>query len=112
MHDNWIVATALTTAALGMVGLLFVMIFLKLPESRIDDAHTVADGATLRLRGIARSVQHRANMTIIALEQPQIIEITRFAPIEIEEGSCIIVQGKKSSYNGESQLVATKITAC
>jgi hypothetical protein len=113
MHDNWLIAVALSTSGVGMVGLLFAMVFLELPENSIPDAEASPDGAPLRLRGEVISTQQRGNITTISISQPQVIEVVLFdANISLPKDTCVVVQGKRSSYNGKPQLTATRVRRC
>ena len=106
MHDNWLVAIALCVAGLGITVLMFTLMFYELPEDSID----AADGMPLRLRGNVTGVQERGNMTIITITQPTTIDVVLFEPVNAS--GCILVQGKKSTYRGDPQIAATKITRC
>src|SRR5687768_4358488 len=112
MHDNWLIAIALCTTGLGITLLLFALIFYELPESDIAAARASADGTALRLRGEVSNIQQRGNLTIITIMQPATIDIILFENVTVEKDACIIVQGKRSSYNGNSQIAGTRISRC
>lgn len=111
MHDNWLIAISMTVASLGIVCLLFALIFLEVPESSIRVVAQELDGTPVRVKGAVKNVQYRNNMTIISLEQPATIDITLFEVVNITS-DCVIAQGRKGSYKDTAQITATKIIKC
>ena len=112
MHDNWIIATALCVSALGIIGMMFALVFLELPESALPDARAMADGTPLRVRGTVTSINTRTNITTITITQPTTLTIIIRDNVTINKNDCIIVQGKKTSYKNNAQLEAEKIESC
>lgn len=112
MHDRWIVAIALCTSAVGIAGLLGALLLMEAPEAGIADLAGHADGAPVRIRGEVRDVQQRGNITIVSVEQPAVVDVVVFDPLEGVPAGCVVVSGKKGSYGGEPQVVASRIMRC
>jgi hypothetical protein len=91
--------------------MLFALIFMELPTSSILDAQAAADGTPVRMKGTVEQVQQRGNMTIITISQPSTIEITVFEEVNITS-QCVVIQGKKGSYKGASQVTASRVERC
>lgn len=112
MHDNTLIAIALSTSSLGILMLLAAMLFLEMPVSTITDASGMADGAPIRLSGAVVKTTMVSGKTIIILTQETTIPIVIEETIELESGTCIDVEGKRSSYKDQVQVDASKISEC
>lgn len=112
MQDRTLIAISLSVAALGMAVLLFAIIIYDLPLSTIPAALGSEEGTVLRLNATVRSVQHKGNITIIAIMQPATIDVTIFQDVNLTPGQCVIIQGRKSSFRNEPQLSATRVLLC
>jgi hypothetical protein len=112
MHDRWLIAFALCMSALGIVGLLFALIFMDIPLSTIPQARQADDGVMVRITGTVSDVR-RSGIPTITISQPATIDV--ILPDEAQDvpvGSCVIVQGKKTTYKGKEQVNAARILAC
>ena len=69
-HDNWLILIAMTTAALGVVGLLFALEFLDVPITSIAKTAAMADGTPVRITGAVVGMRKAAGMMIITVTQP------------------------------------------
>lgn len=108
MHDRWIVAIALATASLGVVGLLFALIFLEVPLTPIGESQ---EGTLIRVKGEVANVRQQGNLTFITItEQVSLLVVSE--NVSVSKGDCLLVQGKKEVFRDQSQLRATKILRC
>lgn len=120
MHDRWLVAISLAVAAAGITLLLCCLVFLDLPLSTINEAQTAADGAAISVRGEVRAIRTLGeDSTIITITQPSTMDIIAPNTVQnasknptLSQGDCVIVRGKKTTYNGNAQLSASRIQRC
>ncbi|MBR9700728.1 hypothetical protein GOV11_02585 [Candidatus Woesearchaeota archaeon] len=110
MDDNWLVLVALCITGTGIAVLTAVLMLLPIPE--VDDLNNQADGTTVRIRGNLLSSEDRGSLTVLTISKPDIISAISFEKLpEIPEG-CIIISGKKDTYNDEPQIIINKILSC
>ena len=115
MQDRHLVAIALIVSAVGFAGLLFALVILDVPMSTIPDAQGADDGTMMRITASVERVQTRGGMTIITISQPTTIDVTADGDLDtssLAKGECVVIQGKKGSYNDRPQISASKIVKC
>lgn len=112
MHDNWLIAIALSVSATGIIVLLVLLVLLEPGEIGIAEVPGQIDGAALAVRGTVDSVSHRGDLTVLEISQSCTIDAVVFERVEIAEGICIRAIGKKGTYEGTPQLVVSRITEC
>ena len=100
---------ALATAAIGIV-LLLLVITLYAPTDLNEgmDVFIEETGSSLTISGSINKVQNFGNVTQISIlvEVPVVV----FSNISAQIDKIVLIQGKASDYQGERQVVASKIT--
>jgi uncharacterized phage protein gp47/JayE len=112
MHDRTLVAVALAASGLGLAVLLVAYSTLSPEEIGIGDAQAAADGAGMRVRGTIAAVAQRGTVTIVTIEQPATIDVVVFDPVNVTPGTCVLIDGKKGTYERKAQVTAERITRC
>jgi hypothetical protein len=112
MHDNWLIAIAMGTAALGMVGLLLVLLLLQPPDTDIATASELPDGSAVRITAKVIARRDAGTLHIATVSHEAVIDIVLPANLSLEPGDCIVASGKKGSFNGKPQLSASMIATC
>jgi hypothetical protein len=112
MHDTWLIFIALCMAALGVILLLFALIFMEVPLADISTAGAATDGSMVRVRATVLGTRPLGNETIITISQPQTIDVIIDDKLNISKEDCIYVRGKKESYKGAAQIAATRVSRC
>jgi DNA/RNA endonuclease YhcR with UshA esterase domain len=81
----------------------------------VDGARATADGTPITVEGTVERVTHRGNLTIITISQPTSMDATVFEDLDtttLTQGTCVRIVGKKDSYKGTAQLVASEVAVC
>lgn len=120
MHDNWLIAIAMSIAGIGITMLLLALLFIEPEQTTIDTASVLQDNTPTHIIGTTQSIKIIGNKTIITITQPSkidvIIESSTINQTEIKKDiikdPCIDIVGKKSSYNNKAQIIASKVQHC
>jgi aspartyl/asparaginyl-tRNA synthetase len=116
MHDNWLIAIAMSTAGVGITMLLFALIVLDPAEKEITQITSMQNNAPIKITGTISSSRTIGNKTLITISQPStidiIIEDIALNTTSLKRSSCIQVNGKTSEYNGKRQIIASKVELC
>lgn len=113
MHDNWLIAIAMSIAGLGITMLLFALILIEPEQSTIDATALAQDNTPAHIKGTVQSIRLIGNKTLVTVSQPSKIDIIiEDTVLNITKNSCIDITGKKSSYNNKAQVIASKIKEC
>ncbi len=111
MHDRTLIALSLAVSALGIIGLLLALATMEPEETQ--DIGALADGAPALVRGTVSGVRSSEAMQVLTLDTRTRVEVALFdGNASVREGQCVEVRGKKGSYDGKPQVVASRITAC
>jgi uncharacterized protein YdeI (BOF family) len=116
MHDNWLVASAMIISSVGIAGLLFALIVLAPQSYSFYETKALPDSAPVRVNGTVVAVREIGNRTLLTITQPSTIDIVvddkAALHSSISTHDCIIIDGKKERYNGNVQIIPSKISSC
>lgn len=110
MHDNLLIAIALSVSGAGIIALAVLLAVLEPESASIPDVQRFADGAPVRVEGTVTNVERRGGITVLTIEQPVTVEAVVFGNASAE--GCVRVLGRKDTHEGTVQIVARKILSC
>lgn len=101
MSERVLLLISLVVAGCGLVGLWF----LKIPSNAGEVALGELD-RELELEGSVVHVNHFGNVTVMTVAT--VVDVVVFEPVNISDED-VVIQGTVSEYNGQRQVIASRI---
>jgi len=110
MDDNVLLNIAITVTFLGIIALLVLSFYDRIPSEDFNDIRCVDVGKYVKVEGDVKNVVRRNNSMSIRLEQRCFQDIFLFENNDdISVNDTIAVQGTIQEYNGRLSILADKI---
>jgi len=112
VQDTTLFGIALSVAGVGLIILFLALLSLEHASFSLAEIPHLSDGSKARVSGTITHVAHRGNVTVLTISHPSSIDAVIFTPVNATPGSCVMVSGTKSTYEGNPQLITKKIITC
>lgn len=66
----------------------------------------------MKVQGTVVGTRALGDRQIVTVTAPADIDVITENATSLGKGTCVVIQGKKGSYNGAPQITASKITLC
>lgn len=111
MDDDTLLNIALSVALIGLITLLTLSYFDKIPEKNFNEITSKDIGARITLKGTIKQIYPHNNSISVKLKQECTIDVTSFEKdLDINIGENLTVQGTVQEYNGRINVLADRIT--
>jgi DNA/RNA endonuclease YhcR with UshA esterase domain len=111
MNDKTLLNISLIVAAIGIITLLLLSYYDKIPEKAFNEITSGDISSRITVKGVAKQLYPHNNSVSIKLEQTCTMDITSFEKnLSVNIGDNLSVQGAVQEYNGRMNILADKIT--
>ncbi len=111
MEDNTLITISLSVAILGLVSLLLISFYDKIPEKNFNEITNKDIGSVVKTTGTIKQVYVHNNSITLKLKQECLMDVMIFDKnTNFSIGEKITVQGIVQEYNGKQEIIAEKIT--
>ncbi len=109
MNDEVLLNISLTVATIGIIILLLLSYYDKIPEKQFNEITLKDINNKVTIKGtIIQEYKHNNSMTL-KLKQECVIDVFLFEQLNFTIGSNVSVTGTVQEYNGKMEVVADKI---
>ncbi|MGV8172163.1 MAG: hypothetical protein ACP5OA_05735 [Candidatus Woesearchaeota archaeon] len=109
MDDNTLLNISITIAILGIILLLALSFYDKIPENGFNEVTSNNIGSKVKVNGIIKNVYMHNNSQTLKLRQECYMDVFAFDTKNYTIGENITVQGTVQEYNGKMEIIAEKI---
>lgn len=110
MEDKILLDIALFTATAGIITLLLLSYYDKIPEKSFNDITSADISSYVKISGTVRQIYMHNNSMSIKLVQECTMDVNMFENIQdIRINDTITVQGTVQEYKGKMQVLADRI---
>lgn len=111
MEDNVLLNIALAVAMIGIIVLLILSYYDKIPEKNFNEVTSSDVGYRINVQGIVKQIYVNNNSMSIKLKQECVMDIFLFDKNQnFSVNDSLSVEGSVQEYNGKMEIMADKIT--
>jgi RecG-like helicase len=111
MDDNVLLNIALSVAVVGIISLLILSYYDKIPEKNFNEITSDNIDSQTTVKGIVQQIYMHNNSMSIKLKQECLMDIFLFEKNQsLSVGDNLTVEGTVQEYNGRMSILADKIT--
>ena len=109
MQESFLLKIALVTSLTGLVLLFVFADSIIVSDSTISKIDRTDQGNFVKIQGTLKAISNRNGITILQVEQPEVISVVLFSNSSFTEGQRVEILGKVSEYSGKEQIIADKM---
>jgi len=109
MKDEFLLNIALITAGIGIILLLFLAFYDKIPEKKFNEITSSDVDTKVKVTGIVLQQYIHNNSMTLKLKQECTMDVFLFEKLNVTVGSNVSVTGSVQEYNGKMELMADSI---
>lgn len=109
MEDKTLLNIALVATFAGIILLLILSYYDKIPEKSFNEITSSDAGSQVKVNGVVKQVYTHNSSITLRLEQKCLMDVTIFEKGNYSVGENLTVEGSAQEYNGKMEILADKI---
>jgi len=109
MEDDTLLNISVTVAVIGIIALLMLSFYDKIPEKGFNEVTSGDVGTKIKVNGVIKNVYLHNNSQTLRLRQECLMDVFIFDTRNFSIGENITVQGTVQEYDGKIEIMADKI---
>jgi len=112
MEDNTLINISLSVAMIGIIILLLISFYDKIPEKDFNEITSKDVGLVVKTNGTIKQIYIHNNSLTLKLKQECLMDVMIFDKNKnLSVGDIVSVQGAVQEYNGKQEIIAEKIVS-
>jgi RecG-like helicase len=109
MEDKFLLNIALFITAIGILFLLILSYYDKIPEKKFNEITSQDTDTQINVKGVILQKYVHNNSMTIKLKQECVMDVFLFENLNISTGANVSVTGTVQEYNGKMEIMAENI---